>query len=49
MTGAIVTTVESLIFELLENSNHENFKAVSLALKASKEKVNEFENDTTSY
>ena len=45
----MITTVESLIFELLENSNHENFKAVSLALKLSKEKGNEFENDTISY
>ena len=44
--GAIITTTESLIFELLGDSLDPQFKAISVLLKDRKTKINEFENDT---
>ena len=45
--GAVVTTTESVLFDLLRDSNHPNFKAVSALLKEHNAELNEFASDTT--
>jgi nicotinamidase-related amidase len=45
--GAVLTSAESLIFELMKDSEHPQFKTVSQLVKASNMLDNEFGADTT--
>ena len=45
--GAIITTTESMIFEMLGDSEHEHFKTISTLNKACNAKGNEFADDCT--
>ena len=45
--GAIITTTESMIFELLGDSEHEHFKTISTLNKVCNAKGNEFAGDIT--
>lgn len=45
--GAIMTTTESLLYEILGDSEHPDFKPVAKLLKESNEEINEFAGDTT--
>jgi hypothetical protein len=40
--GAVLTTAESAIFDLVGSADHPNFKTISGLLKSSNEKVLEF-------
>lgn len=45
--GAVLTTAESLLFDLLRDSTHLDFKTISGLIKAANAKGNEFAADTT--
>jgi hypothetical protein len=45
--GAVLTTAESLLFDLLRDSTHPDFKTISGLIKAANAKGNEFAADTT--
>ncbi len=42
--GAIITTTESILFDMLRDSKHEHFKEISKNVKIRNEKENEFAN-----
>jgi hypothetical protein len=45
--GAIMTTTESLLYEILGDSEHPDFKPVAKLLKESNEQINEFAGDSS--
>ena len=45
--GVVLTTAESLLFDLLRDSTHPDFKTISGLIKAANAKGNEFATDTT--
>ena len=45
--GAVLTTAESAIFDLMNSADHPNFKAISGLVKASNDGIHEFARDST--
>lgn len=45
--GAVLTSAESAIFDIMRTADHPSFKAISQLTKISNDGINEFRNDTT--